>query len=96
MCNHSKLSDRGCEGAPDFVVEVVSPSNPGMDYVTKSNLYKEAGVREYWICDPQRKRVFAYDFENDGTPEVYVFDEPVRSVMLPAFSFDFGRVVAAM
>ena len=56
VCDRGKLSERGCEGAPDFVVEVVSPSNPEMDYISKLNLYRVAGVREYWICDPRRTR----------------------------------------
>ena len=47
ICDPEKLSSRGCEGAPDMVVEVVSPSSRSMDYTTKQSLYSEAGVREY-------------------------------------------------
>lgn len=96
VCDREKLSERGCEGAPDLVVEVVSPSNPGMDYVSKLNLYHESGVREYWICDPQRERVHVYAFENGDTPEVYAFDTPVPSVVFPGFEVDFGEIVAGM
>ena len=55
VCDSSKLSDRGCEGAPDLVVEVVSPSNPGMDYISKLNRYHEAlgnDVRVYSLVAP--------------------------------------------
>ena len=96
VCDRDKLSDRGCEGAPDFVVEVVSPSNPEMDYISKLNLYREAGVREYWICDPQRERTLAYDFGTEAVMALYSFDEPVPSSVLPGLEVDFAAIVAAM
>ncbi len=96
VCDRDKLSDRGCEGAPDLVVEVVSPSNPEMDYVSKLGLYREAGVREYWICDPQRERTLVYGFGTEGVMSLYPFDEPVPSLVLPGLSIDFARVVAEM
>lgn len=96
VCDRAKLSDRGCEGAPDFVVEVVSPGNPGMDYVTKLNLYKEAGVREYWICDPERERTHVYRFEGDSVPSIYPFASPVPCGVFPGFEMDFAAVVAGM
>lgn len=96
VCDRAKLSDRGCEGAPDFVVEVVSPGNPGMDYVTKLNLYKEAGVREYWICDPERERTHVYRFEGDSVPSIYPFASPVPCGIFPGFEMDFAAVVAGM
>lgn len=96
ICNPAKLSDRGCEGAPDFVVEVVSPSNPGMDYVTKLGLYRQAGVREYWICDPERKRTLVYHFEADSVPSIHPFSSSVPSEVFPEFSFDFSAVIAGM
>lgn len=96
VCDRAKLSDRGCEGAPDFVVEVVSPGNPGMDYVTKLNLYKEAGVREYWICDPERERAHVYRFESDSVPSIYPFASPVPCGVFPGFEMDFAAVVAGM
>ena len=96
ICDASKLSDRGCEGAPDMVVEVVSPSNPEMDYVSKLNLYREAGVREYWICDPQRERTLAYSFGSEAVMALYAFDEPVPSSIFPDFSINFSAIVAGM
>lgn len=96
ICDRAKLSDRGCEGAPDLVVEVVSPSNPGMDYVSKLNLYHEAGVREYWICDPQRRQVLCYDFDSERLLTTYDFDEPVTSTVLPGLEVDFARILAQM
>lgn len=57
ICDPDKLSEKGCSGAPDLIVEIVSPSNGKMDYVTKNALYADAGVREYWIVDPQKKQL---------------------------------------
>lgn len=98
VCDRDKLSERGCEGAPDFVAEVVSPSNPGMDYLTKLNLYHEAGVREYWICDPAKRRTHVYLFGEgvDETPVIYPFSVPVPSAVFPGFEMDFGRVMAGL
>lgn len=78
VCESSKLSDRGCEGAPDFVVEVVSPSSVRMDYVKKLNLYLEAGVREYWIVDPDKAMTTVYHFgEEHFAPIIYPFNVSV-------------------
>ncbi len=63
ICDPSKLTDRGCTGAPDWIIEIVSPGNPGNDYVRKLNLYLDAGVREYWIVNPGNHTVFVYRLE---------------------------------
>lgn len=53
ICDTEKLDETGCKGAPDLVIEVLSPSTHNRDRLTKFNLYQRAGVREYWIVDPQ-------------------------------------------
>ena len=57
ICNPNKLNDRGCVGAPDWIIEIVSPDSRKTDYFTKLFKYRTAGVREYWIVDPRRKTV---------------------------------------
>ena len=57
VCDSSKLDDAGCKGAPDLVMEILSPSTMRHDRFTKFNLYQRAGVREYWIVDPSSKSV---------------------------------------
>jgi len=52
ICDKDKLTDKGCTGSPDMIVEVVSPYNPSSDYVRKLNLYEQFKVREYWIVNP--------------------------------------------
>ena len=65
ICDPNKLTDRGCTGAPDWIVEIVSPSNSSHDYVRKLNLYMDAGVREYWIVNPMNHSVYVYFLEED-------------------------------
>ena len=77
VCDPSKLSDRGCEGAPDLVAEVVSPSNWKMDYFRKVVLYEAAGVREYWIVDPRCEQVAVYRFTEPNPLATYAFADQV-------------------
>ncbi len=93
VCDPSKLSERGCEGAPDFIAEVTSPSNSGMDYISKLQLYRDAGVREYWICDPKKKQVIAYYFEEEPVATVYRFEDRVPSALFVGFSICFANIV---
>lgn len=65
ICDISKLDEKGCHGAPDWIIEIVSPSSRPRDYITKMIMYHTAGVREYWIVDPQEHSVMVYGFESD-------------------------------
>lgn len=76
ICDKDKITDKGCVGAPDWIIEVVSPSSRKMDYYKKLFKYRTAGVREYWVVDPDRKIVTVYEFEHDNMEE-YSFDEDV-------------------
>lgn len=64
VCDPSKLDDIGCKGAPDLVMEILSPSTQRHDKLTKFNLYQRAGVREYWIVDPASKSVQVFVLED--------------------------------
>lgn len=77
ICDHNKLTDRGCTGAPDWIVEVVSPSSRRMDYSIKNAIYSGAGVREYWIVDPAKQRTTVYHYEEDAAPIIVPFDMPI-------------------
>lgn len=74
ICDLSKLDEKGCHGAPDWVIEIVSPGSKQMDYFKKLFLYRNAGVREYWIVDPTKKHMTVYRFEQE-TMEQYSFGE---------------------
>ena len=85
ICDPDKLTDKGCFGAPDWIIEVVSPGNRRMDYYTKLFKYRTAGVREYWIVDPKKERVTVYFFEKE-TVEEYAFGEAVSVGIYEGFS----------
>lgn len=79
ICDRNKLTDRGCTGSPDWIIEIVSPSNSSYDYITKLNLYNDAGVREYWIVDPSKESVFVYYLEpTDFKVETYTFGDTIK------------------
>jgi len=82
ICDPAKLSDRGCEGAPDWIIEIVSPSTRKRDYGVKLFLYRTAGVREYWIVNPANRSVNVYDFENEETTDLYGFEDPIPCSVL--------------
>lgn len=86
ICDKGKLTDRGCKGAPDFVIEIVSPSSRKMDYSKKMVLYSDAGVREYWIVDPAKERTTVYHFEEDSAPVIYSFDQIIAAGIFDDFS----------
>lgn len=79
ICDPDKLTDKGCSGAPDWIIEIISPGNPGNDYVHKLNLYADAGVREYWIADPNGKTVSVYNLESGTFRAVeYSFEDEIK------------------
>ena len=91
ICDKNKITDRGCNGAPDWVIEIVSPSSKTMDYIRKCTLYEAAGVREYWIVDPKERMVMVYDFAQ-GTLKQYAFSERVKAGIYEDLFLDFGEV----
>ncbi len=75
ICNSGKLDDMGCKGAPDLIVEILSPSTQRHDRLVKYNLYQRAGVREYWIVDPAAKSIQTFVLE-DGHYTAAGFGSP--------------------
>ena len=85
ICDSSKLDNKGCHGAPDWVIEIVSPSSKPTDYFVKLFKYRNTGVREYWIVDPMKQRITAYLFEKELVEE-YAFGEEVPVGIYEGFS----------
>lgn len=77
ICDSSKVDNRGYQGAPDFIIEIVSPSSQRMDYLTKLFKYRTAGVREYWIVNPLQRTVQVYSFEGTEDSSQYSFDDEI-------------------
>ena len=94
ICDPDKITDKGCEGAPDWIIEVVSPGNPGHDYIRKLNLYLDAGIREYWIIDPVKDQITVYNFEEtDSAPTYYTFMDVVNSGIYDDLYIDFKELL---
>lgn len=91
ICDKGKLTDNGCMGAPDWIIEIVSPSSRPMDYNKKLFKYRTAGVREYWIVDPIKQLIMVYHFEHD-TFEQYSFSDKVKVGIYEDFEIDFEGI----
>ena len=93
ICDQNKLTEKGCSGAPDWVIEIISPGNPGHDYVRKLNLYADAGVREYWIVDPLTKEVSIYHLqEQNFRADVYTFQDRISSDIFKDLQIDLSEL----
>lgn len=77
ICDRNRITARGCYGAPDLIVEVLSDSTRNKDMYTKLAKYKNAGVREYWMVDPVRERVLVYFYEDEDKVAVYDFGSKI-------------------
>ncbi len=85
ICDKDKITDKGCNGVPDWIIEVISPGNKEMDYFKKLFKYHTAEVREYWIVDPIKEMVMVYRFEKE-TMEEYSFGEDIPAGIYEGFS----------
>ena len=71
LCDQSKIRKWGIMGAPDFCLEIISPSTARKDYIKKLQKYVDAGVKEYWILDPIKKRMVTYCWKDEFAPHIY-------------------------
>ena len=92
ICDPNKLDDRGCKGAPDWIIEIVSPASRKMDYLLKLFKYRSAGVREYWIVDITKNRITVYNFNHDYSIEEYSFTDTVKAGIYEDLSIDFSEI----
>jgi Uma2 family endonuclease len=97
ICDSSKVDERGCLGAPDIVVEILSPGNNRKELKNKYEVYEESGVKEYWIIHPQEKTFMKYVLNNLGTYEpsrLLTMGDKVTTGILPGFELDLDEVFA--
>lgn len=92
VCDTDKLDRKRCNGAPDFIIEIVSPSNSSDDYIKKLYYYKKYGVREYWIVDPNRRAVTVNYFEGDIVSMPYTFNSTVKVNIYDNLYLDFREI----
>jgi len=103
ICDREKLDEKVCQGVLDCVIEILSPSSVTMDCERKVKLYRETGVREYWIVDPEKETVSVYDFEHsittlkaeavyDSTPACYTFSERIKAGIFEDLWLNFSEM----
>ncbi|WAC09470.1 Uma2 family endonuclease [Dyadobacter pollutisoli] len=93
ICDEGKLDEKGCLGAPDLIVEILSPGNSRKEMDIKFELYEESGVREYWLVEPAENAVFAYVLNEHGT---YIGLKPainiLQSAIFPDLKIDLEQI----
>ena len=93
ICDKDKLDGKRCNGAPDFIIEIVSPSSRRMDYYKKCTLYAESGVREYWIVDPEKQRTMIYRYEDDAAPMIVPFEQDLAVGIYNDFMINVSKLL---
>lgn len=93
ICDKDKLDERGCNGAPDWIIEIVSPSSSQIDYGKKLFKYRTAGVREYWIINPIKRIVNVFDFERgEERSNLYDFEDAIPSCIYPELTIQLSEL----
>jgi len=94
ICDAKKIDDRGCIGAPDLIVEIVSPGNSKREMKTKYELYEENGVREYWIANPLEKNIMLYILKAKKyqLSKIYFDDDTIESVLFKGLRIELKEI----
>jgi Uma2 family endonuclease len=95
ICDPVKLDDRGCLGAPDIIIEILSSGNNKKELANKYEVYEEAGVKEYWLLAPAEKACLQYTLNEEGryfTARPMTVGDTVTTSILPGFSLDLEEV----
>jgi len=95
ICDLSKLDDRGCIGAPDIIVEILSPGNNKKELRNKYDVYQEAGVKEYWVIHPSERTFLKYTLGSDGLffpSKLMISGDEVTTDVLPGFTLDLADI----
>lgn len=95
VCDKSKLDGKGCNGAPDLTVEILSPSTAKHDMKQKLVLYEQSGVKEYWIIDPDHKIVMVFKLGIDnhyGRPEIYAEDDQIAVGIVEDLTVELSKI----
>ena len=91
ICDPDKLTDKGCTGAPDWIIEIVSPGSRRTDYYTKLFKYHTVRVKEYWIVDPEKNRILVYNFASEDIGD-YTFSDAVKAGIYEDLEIDFSSI----
>jgi len=95
ICDAKKLDDKGCRGAPDIIIEILSPATSAKDMKIKLALYEKHGVKEYWVVHPTDNIVMIFKLNKKkmyGRPTVYAEDDKIRTPILKGLEIDLELV----
>ncbi len=95
ICDKAKLDDAGCKGAPDLIIEILSPATARKDLKEKFALYENRGVREYWLVDPEAKTVMAFHLDQAGSygrPTIYAIEDKIEVAVLSGLVVDLEAI----
>ena len=95
ICDKSKLDARGCIGAPDLVIEILSPGNTKMELLNKYRVYEEFGVKEYWVVSQSDLSILIYTLNEMGKfqpSKIFTLSEKITSTVLPGFELALDDV----
>jgi len=94
ICDDKKLDDRGCRGAPDWIIEILSPRTAARDQIRKRALYERESVREYWLVHPMDRVLYIYRLEGEryGPPEILPTEGITAVACLPDIQIDWAAV----
>lgn len=96
ICDPAKIEERGCLGAPDWIIEILSPQTSSKDLNEKFDVYEESGVNEYWVVHPTEQTVLVYRLNDQGKYQgilkPYVRNDKVQSHTLPALTIDLAEI----
>ncbi len=95
ICDESKLDNRGCCGAPDLVVEILSPGNSKKEIKLKFELYEEAGVKEYWIVNPVEENIVVFILNGQGKfsgLKMYAGEDTIHSTSVPGLNINVAEI----
>ena len=95
ICDRKKLDDKGCRGAPDLIIEIISPASSAKDMKIKMSLYERHGVKEYWIVHPTVNIVMVFRLDKKkmyGKPEVYTEEDKIKTSILEGLEIDLDLV----
>ncbi|NLD50327.1 MAG: Uma2 family endonuclease [Clostridiaceae bacterium] len=99
VCDSSKLDERGCKGSPDMIIEIISPSSAKFDRFVKFNKYEKAGVKVYWVVEPEQKLVSIFTLQSNGRygrPEMYTDEDKITVSIFPDLEIDLKSVFDKM
>ena len=99
VCDKFKIDQKGYNGTPDMIVEIISPSSIKNDKFIKFNKYEKAGVREYWIVEPEGNLVSVFVLQSNqryGRPEIYTEEDKITVSIFPDLRIDLSAVFPAI